>query len=301
MQSQTSSGRGASRYAGEDFKAFCGTVHELNTLRRPHDWGHLLVLAARRRKVVWRGVRVVRQLNELELPLTSSEPGESIRRTVESRSSRLARSVLQLPDDRARYLRGRHRQALRTNVRHAEALGIICREVHETGAKEAALDELLRGLGHPDTLQERRYLNQAIGLEPERQQVYVAVDGAGEVVGVAAVEVDVRCARLVFLHSIAGPMCAPARYALSLHVIGGLIDARVALLLVGETMRLAPGLQYFQQRLGFEIFNVRAVAVAQEWTGRRSRFGRAVPPDRAPAPHRSASRHVSPGGPGLST
>jgi hypothetical protein len=285
-----SSGPGASRYAGEDFKAFSGAVQELNTLRRPRDWGRLLLVAGRRRKVVWRGVRVVRQLQELELPLTSAEAGESIRRTLKSRPSRVARSVLQLPDDRARYLRGRHRQALRTNVRHADALGISCHEVHETGAKEAALDDLLRGLGlgHPNTLEERRYLNQVIGLEPERQQVYTAVDADGKVVGFAAVEVDLRCARLVFLHSIAGPMCAPARYALSLHVIGALIDARVDLLLVGGTMRLAPGLQYFQQRLGFEIFNVRPVPVAQEWTGRRSRFGRAVSRERAPAPHRSA-------------
>ena len=29
-------------------------------------------------------------------------------------------------------------------------------------------------------------------------------------------------------------------------------------------VRLAPGLQYFQQRLGFEIFNVRPVPVADD-------------------------------------
>ncbi|MGH2913999.1 MAG: hypothetical protein ACRDMX_03320, partial [Solirubrobacteraceae bacterium] len=45
---------------------------------------------------------------------------------------RLAQGVLQLPSDRAAYLRGRRRQAVRTNVRRARELGLRCeREVVE--------------------------------------------------------------------------------------------------------------------------------------------------------------------------
>lgn len=176
--------------------------------------------------------------------------------------------MLQLPEDRVHYQRGRSRQALRTNVHHAEALGVVCRELTDVTAKNAALDELLRGLGRPETAAERRYLEQAIGLETDRQPVHVAVDAAGDVVALAVVELDMRCARLVFLHAVAGPVGAPARYALSLHLINALIDEHVGLLLVGGTVRLSPGLQYFQQRLGFEIFNVRPVRLTHEWIER---------------------------------
>jgi hypothetical protein len=67
----------------------------------------------------------------------------------------------------------------------------------------------------------------------------------------------VHCAYLVFLQAVDGPLSAPARYALSVHVIQSLIRDRVGMLLMGNAVRLHPGLQYFQQRLGFEICNVR--------------------------------------------
>jgi hypothetical protein len=282
-----------SQYGGEDFELLSAAVRELEALRRSGQWGRLLVEAGRRRRAMWRGVRAVRRLGDLELPLTSTPSGEAIWRTVRSRPARVARAVLQLPEDRVEYQRGRSRQALRTNVRHAEALGIECRELREIDEKNAAFGRLVRQLGRSDAHAERRYLEQAIGLETGRQRVYAAVDAAGDVVALAAVEVDVRCARLVFLHAVGGLLGGPARYALSLHVINALIDERIGLLLVGGTVRLAPGLQYFQQRLGFEIFNVRPVMVTYEWAGRsdrraRPRFGRAAAADeiagQAPAP-----------------
>ncbi len=213
---------------------------------------------------MWNGAGAVRRLDRLDLPLSPSPAGDAIRRTVRSPPTRLARAVLPLPDDRVRYQRGHSRQALRTNVHHADALGISCRELHSIDERNAALDRLLRNLDLPNTRAERRYLKQAIGLDVARQQVHVAVDPTGDVVAIAALEVDVRCALLVFLHGVAGAAGAPARYALSLHVINSLIDERVSLLLVGGTVRLAPGLQYFQQRLGFEIYNVRPVRLAAE-------------------------------------
>ena len=92
----------------------------------------------------------------------------------------------------------------------------------------------------------------------------MAVDASGHVIALAVLDVDVRCARLVFMHSVGGRPGGLARYALSRHVIDALIDRRVSLLLVGGSVRLAPGLQYFQQRLGFEIFNVRPIPVADD-------------------------------------
>ena len=259
--------QGSSLYASEDFQSLSAAAREFDVLRRSGQWGRLIALAARRRRAIWRGLRAVRRLRELELPLTSTPPGEAIWRTVHSRPTRVARAVLQLPDDKAEYRRGRSRQALRTNVRHAETLGIACRELHDILKKDTALDQLLRNLGLTDRSAERRHLEDAIGLETGRQQVHAAVDESGDVIALAVLEVDVRCARLVFLHAVAGRLGAPARYALSLHVINALIDRHLNFLLVDGTVRLAPGLQYFQQRLGFEIFNVRPVRVAYDRAG----------------------------------
>jgi hypothetical protein len=261
---RSSSQRVTSAYAGGDFQSLSAAARELEALRRSGQWGRLLVLAGRRRQALWRGFRAVRRLRDLELPLTATPAGEAIWRTVQSRPARVARAVLQLPDDEREYLRGRSRQALRTNVRHAGELGVACRELPDIADKHAALYRLLRNLGRPETSAELRYLETATGLAAERQQVYAAFDPAGDVVALAVVEVDVRCARLVFLHSVAGRLGAPARYALSLHVINALIDRQVRVLLVGGAVRLAPGLQYFQQRLGFEVFNVRPVPVPYE-------------------------------------
>ena len=179
------------------------------------------------------------------------------------------------------YQRGRSRQALRTNVRHAEALGITCHQLPAAAERSAALDQLLRDLGGSDS--DRSYLELVIGLEPTRQEFHAAVDTSGHVIALAALDVDVRCARLVFLRSVGGPAGGPARYALFRHVIDALIDRQVSFLLVGGAVRLAPGLQYFQQRLGFEIFNVRPVA-AQDATATVSSRSRGRSTSRPPSP-----------------
>lgn len=251
-----------SGYASEDFKSLCAAVRELEALRRSGQWSRMLLAAGRRRRAIWRGLGAVRRLRRLDLPLTAAPPGRAIRCSVERRAARVARAVLLLPDDRAEYHSGRSRQALRTNVRRAEALGITCHELPVAAEQSAALDELLRNLGCTNS--DRSYLELAIGLEPGRQEFHAAVDASGHVIALAVLDVDVRCARMVFLHSVAGRPGGLGRYALSRHVIDALIDRRVSLLLVGGAVRLAPGLQYFQQRLGFEIFNVRPVPVADD-------------------------------------
>jgi hypothetical protein len=255
MGSDAFSDSATPHYGGEDFRSLSAAARELEDLRRSGQWSRLLLAAGRRRRALWRGARALRQLHQLDLPVTPAPQGQAIRDSVRSRSTRVARAVLRLPGDRAQYQRGRSRQALRTNVRHAAALGITCHRL-PPAERDAALDGLLHRFGADVTS-----LEVAIGLEPSRQEYHAAVDEVGDVIAVAILEVDVHCARLVYLRAVTGELGGPARYALSLHVIDSLIDRQVSLLLVGGAVRLAPGLQYFQQRLGFEIFNVRPVTV----------------------------------------
>ena len=63
--------------------------------------------------------------------LSGSREGQALARYFNHRQlgilqNRLCRGVLLLPDDHADYLRGRHRHALRNNLRRAEAAGIRC-------------------------------------------------------------------------------------------------------------------------------------------------------------------------------
>jgi hypothetical protein len=75
--------------------------------------------------------------------LSDSRSGQVIREYFSRRSlgvlpvTRFCRGVLVLPRDHAEYLRGRRRQALRTNLRHATEAGIRCEIV---GDRSRALE-----------------------------------------------------------------------------------------------------------------------------------------------------------------
>ena len=87
--------------------------------------------------------------------LSGSLAGEALRAYFNQRSlgvfpqHRLCRGVLLLPRDHSAYLRGRRRQALRTNLRRAAAAGIVCEEVSDPAA---ALDAGVRSLPQPARL-----------------------------------------------------------------------------------------------------------------------------------------------------
>src|SRR6185312_5337552 len=67
-----------------------------------------------------------------QLVISTSLTGRALGAYFDERSfgflpnNRFCRGVLILPDRHADYLRGRHRQSLRTNLRRAQAAGIRC-------------------------------------------------------------------------------------------------------------------------------------------------------------------------------
>ncbi len=93
--------------------------------------------------------RYDRSLPALEVRLTSSPAGRMIAEHLAIRERgrfryRTAQGVLPLPADFSRYLRGRHRQALRTNLGHARRAGLtVTRTVIEDW--EPGLDDTRRG------------------------------------------------------------------------------------------------------------------------------------------------------------
>jgi hypothetical protein len=191
-------------------------------------------------------------LPTLTVRLSSSPPGERLRLHFGHRQwgilhSRLAQGVLGLPETPGRYLRGRSRQALRTNIHKAHAAGISCERLDPLGARRAA------------TLQLRERVADRVQWPDEQFRLpgdvwWSAHDRRGDAVALAQVTVDREWALLQSFVSIH----RPSRYLLHHAIVEALVAARVRYLAVNTSMAplLEPTLQYWQRLLGFQVVNL---------------------------------------------
>jgi hypothetical protein len=167
---------------------------------------------------------------------------------------RLARAVLDLPADSDRYLTGRARQALRTNLRHARSIGVTSARVsYETWFDAAAAIQRARG-EEPDPRKDRHQGPAAY---------YVARDADGTPLAFAGVALFGQFAVLFALTSGPGrrPEASWARYQLHTCLAVDLGGAGIRHLLVGSALREPAGLQYFQHLLGYQPRNLRVERV----------------------------------------
>jgi hypothetical protein len=163
-------------------------------------------------------------------------------------------AVLELPGSSAEYLRGRLRQALRTNAARAAAEGVRCAPVEDAA-------ELHRIAVH---IADRRGASPD-HVAPDYQRPTsdrlwsVAYDDAGDPVAVAQTVVDESRAGLITLMTASGhPSARVTRYAVQAHLADRLIGRGVTTLAVGGSMLLtSPGTRYFQRRTGYVPVHVR--------------------------------------------
>lgn len=210
-------------------------------------------LATRPRRSL-RAALTVARLPRLGVRLSHDPAGRVIREQLDKRSlgvpvGRIARAALLLPEDTDGYLRGRHRQALRTNLKRAGELGISCRVLAPGEELARRSEELARARGWDPRLTTPDV--------PAREFV-LAEDPAGSTLAMTVVIADVECAYLAYF--IAMEPSRPhslARYALSADLVERLIRRDVRILLVEGTLWASTGVQYFQRRLGFEPYNIR--------------------------------------------
>ncbi|MGZ6879653.1 MAG: hypothetical protein ACXVGB_07110 [Mycobacteriaceae bacterium] len=162
--------------------------------------------------------------------------------------NRLGVAVLALPEDYADYVRGRHRQALRTNVRRSALAGVTCAEVTEPTERARCIVHIVNAGGDDPN----RLLTNPTrhGL---RRHFAVAYDATGDPVALSETILDVAWAGLgVFLTAMTGQHSRDARYHLHEHLIRHLISSGVEHLAVGGSVLLTPaGTRYFQERTGF--------------------------------------------------
>lgn len=172
------------------------------------------------------------------------------KRRLRIRTSAIAVAAVVIPDDTATLLRGRSRQALRTNLRHAEQLGTT----------------YLRLSGSPEECERLRELGLKSGLDmsvaemhfwiTQRPDLFVAIDCSGAYVAAYCLDVDTETALLSRVMTAPGREGLYARYGLHVHVVSELARRNVRLLCVGPAYTSPPRLQYVQHLLGFLPTNV---------------------------------------------
>ena len=159
------------------------------TLRR------LVAAAVRRPRRVVALFAVLLGTRSEDVFLSGSLAGEALRAYFNQRSlgvfpqNRLCRGVLLLPHDHSEYLRGRRRQALRTNLRRAAAAGIVCEEVSDPAAALDAASEVFRSRRASFSDKERHTLETdgAFLFARPEATLMVARDQSGRPLAVTAV------------------------------------------------------------------------------------------------------------------
>ena len=151
---------------------------------------------------------------------------------------RIAQGVLPVPSEFSTYLRGRRRQAVRTNNRRALESGMTCGYV-----KVASWT--------PE--------DRPIGTSPEAEH-WTAIDPHGGTVAEAWLVVDEDCALLHTLTSSA----SNARWLLHTAIVERLCAARCQLLITNSyDIPLMPrGHQHFQHLLGYTIARIQPATAA---------------------------------------
>jgi hypothetical protein len=217
----------------------------------------------------WRAFALVTLLlrsPRIDVVISANAAGDALRAHLGRRflgivpQHRLCQGVLILPKREEDYLRGRRRQAVRTNLRHAAAAGIVCEPIacpadalqavaQIMGRRQAGMDAADR-----DALSHRYPVLFAL---PEVTG-FVARSRDGEPLAVVVVVIDDE---MCLLH-VAVASNHDARWALHQHLVRTLIGRQARYLLSAPegsfgALALAPDVQYYQHLLGYDLYHVR--------------------------------------------
>ncbi|HEY5050094.1 MAG TPA: hypothetical protein VII50_04275 [Acidothermaceae bacterium] len=203
--------------------------------------------------------RLLRKLPVETMVLSALPAGRLLYDRWSRQSWRKAAShaCLLLPSDADSYLRGRHRQAVRTNLHRADKIRLTCRPIPTDWG------ETKRSL-HRGTFAS---LVKEIDRIEQRDAVvksWAVFDSGGQVLGRAVALVDERTAVLLLLH---GPMdlsvAHQTRYLLHTAVVADLIRRGVRNLVIESILGAPPGLKYFAARLGYRACRIQVVSTGR--------------------------------------
>jgi hypothetical protein len=197
-------------------------------------------------------ILLLSHLPSLRVTLSDSPAGRRIRAHMSHRiwgvpHTRLAQGVLAVPNEEGRYLRGRHRQAVRTNIRKARAAGIVCRPLADVSERRGVVEQLQSRVAY--------MLGWTECLFSQPGDVWwAAFDATGRPVALTQMTIDREWALL----QASGSINRASRYLLHTELVEMLARAGVRYLAVNgpTTPMLDPRLQYWQHLVGYQIANL---------------------------------------------
>lgn len=240
-------------YDDPDFLELCALVQDAMALRA----GRWTVRRRTLRSLVHlrRLARSVDRLPAETVHLSSDPAGQHIRRFFRRRlldSGRLvAITTLTLPDVFEEYLRGRSRQAVRTNCSKARTAGVTVQQVGDAEEVRERMTGLFAARDDPDG--GAWYFERARLREGE---FWFATGADGAALAVAEVIPDRTAALLRSMISAPNPGRSDARYLLMTEILASLSRRGIRQVLVGRAFTVPRGLVYFQKLLGFSPKNL---------------------------------------------
>ncbi len=208
--------------------------------------------------------RYNRRLPLTDLRLTTSPAGRMIAEHFAIQEEgrfryREAQGVLALPPDFATYMRGRHRQAVRTNVGHARRADLA--------VLSCAVDNWAPGTDD----------SRFAAITPGPVERWMVLSPDGTFAADSILTVDAEVALLQGLVSFT----AHARWLLHTAIVERLCgEANVLMTNSDAAYRLAPGAQHFQRLLGYEVSRLRIARIPSSSTAERPHpAGLSWPPD----------------------
>jgi hypothetical protein len=203
-------------------------------------------------------VQLLRRLPLVLLQLTATPVGNLLFDRWHTQSWRRAAShaVLTMPATPQAYMRGRRRQAVRTNLHHAAALNLVCRRVDpdwewiKEGVASEPFNDLVSQVD--DGVHDQGFV-----------QSWAVFDASNDELGRAVVVVDELTAVLLLL---AGPpdlaVAHQTRYLLHTTLVRDLIEQGVRHLVVESILGAPAGHKYFAARLGYRACRMKVEQVS---------------------------------------
>jgi len=243
-------------------------------LTEPRSLARLAAASARRPKRLAALIALVVRTPREYVVLSGSSAGQVLDHYFNRRSlgvltpNRLCRGVLVLPQDHAADLRGRRRQALRTNLRRAASAGIRCEVVSDPGRVADDARHVFRRQWRLSDAELHALTDRVREGVARRELTFtVARDEHGRPLAIAAVVID----DMVCLINRAVATSHEARWVLHDHLVRLLIGRRVRYLLAEGggafgALGFETNVQNYQHLLGYELRHVIPAA-----TGRMTR------------------------------
>jgi hypothetical protein len=238
-----------SGYKDPAFLKFCAAFQEF---RWPKSWSTLRT-STRAAGVIARTSGSLLRQQTYKFGVSNTTTGQMIYARFEGNHfgmtlARFSVATLLLPLTFEIYMKGKSRQALRTNVRKANTEGITCIKTQESHIIHEVGKILTIGW-NPSWEKMLRYPD--FGEKLPHADAYIAYNSVMKPIALSLLLVDDEVAYLYWSHATRAPDEMVCRYSLHATIIEDLIARGVRSYVVDNVIRLEPGLQYFQARLGF--------------------------------------------------